>query len=230
MTNKKLSNTRNVGNNASVTIEIEVLNADSFSDLIKQRRPGHAYRPAKGTTRAISVSFKDMILLPLYAHESPGPVGQAIDRQIGGNLTESITAEEFDGTQGRSFVIDLEAAGLGSGNPRRIVAVGMGPRADCGQFSYCALAGTIISIAERHMNGNIIVPLQDLFDSKDERSVRQFVAVLTCRLEQHLNSKVEHGLLKRVRLLVDEGVKDAAVAALSSFGKPLCGVCSDPSF
>lgn len=209
-----------------VQISIEILNPDSYSDLVKQRRPGTKYRPANGKSRAIAVSYKDKIVLPMFENEPLGAAGKAIDNQIGGNLSATLQNEGFTGRQGESLTVNLEEAGFGSGNARRITLIGMGESSNQSQFSVCGLAGMIISGSQIHLDENVILPLEDLLKTPEE--ISHFVTVLCCRLEHHLATQVEHGLLKKIRVLVSSANAQPANEGVKRYHGRLCAVCSEP--
>lgn len=213
----------------AISISVEALAPESYTDLIKRRRPGHRYRPAVGEKRAISVSYRDLIVLTSFNGMPLGTVAAAIDTQLDGALSRAIDVANFQARQGETLVFDLEARGLGSGNARRILMIGLGDPALSGQFVYCGLVGCVINEAAALEAEQVLLPLTDLTVGTSALSMQRFTSILRCRIKQHLTTEVEHGRLKKVRLVVGDDKKDEAETGLQA-GPPLCRICADPTF
>jgi leucyl aminopeptidase len=212
---------------SSVAITVESLPASSYSDLIKRRKPGQKYRPAAGTDRAIQVGHKDLIVLTKFHNEEFGKVALAVDKQLDGALQEAVNASDFSGRQGETLLVQLEARGLGSGNARKVLLVGLGNRPNYGQLVFCGFVGCVLSESSTLEAEQILLPLADIAGT-DTAAPARLASVLKCRVNQHLATSVEHGRLKKIRLAVlpewHGNVEEALVER-----EQLCRTCSDPS-
>lgn len=216
-----------VGSN-SISISVEALAAESYSDLIKARRTGKKFQPAVGKERAISVSYKDLLVVTRFQGRSFGPAASAIDKKLGGALQQAVDDSAFQARQGESMVFELEARGLGSGNSRRILVVGLGDPALYGQFVYCGLIGCVIEESVNLQSEQVLLLLDDLHDATNRVSEEGFARVLSCRVAHHLATYAEHGRLKKIRLVVAPDVKERVEASFTA-SQPVCRICSDPS-
>lgn len=209
---------------SGLSFSVEVLGPENYSDLVRVRRPGSKFKPA----RAIAVSYKDLFVLTRFRGKPFGAIAAAIDSRLDGAIDKAIEADSFQSRQGETLVVDLEARGLASGNARKAVVIGLGDQSVYGRFIYCGLIGTVISQAAKLDAEQVMLFLPDLNGASDELSVKQFAAVLMCRLRQHLAADVEHGRLKLFRLVVSADMKEEIEAGLFE-REPLCRICVDPA-
>ncbi len=207
-----------------VSVTVEALDPNSYTDLIKRRKPGQKYRPAQGNERAIQVNYKDLIVISRFHNERFGKVGQAVDSQVEGFLQQTIDASDFTGKQGETLVVDLEAHGLGSGNARKALIVGLGNRPDCEQLVFCGFVSAVLKESAALNVEQVLLPLDDVASAA---TAARFASVLQCRTDHHLATAVEHGRLKKIRIVVAPESFAAAEAALRS-KQQLCRVCSEP--
>ena len=212
----------------SILISVEALASESYSDLIKVRRPGQKFQPAVGKERAIAVSYKDLIVVTRFHGQPFGPVASVIDHRLGGMLEQAVNSSSFQSHQGESLVVELEARGLGSGNARKILVVGLGDPAAYGQFVYCGLVGHVIKEATDLESEQVMLLLSDLNCGENRLSEERFAAILSCRVAHHFATLAEHGRLKKIRLVVAPDTKERVEACLTA-SVPLCRICVDPS-
>ncbi len=212
----------------AISISVEGLSEKGYSDLIKVRRPGKKYQPANGQERAISVSYKDLLVVTRFHGRAFGPVAAAIDKSLCGALEEAVENSGFQSRQGESMVFELESRGLGSGNARKILIVGLGEPVVCGQFVYCGLIGRVIEESVNLESEQVLLLLSDLTTTEHRVSEESFAKVLSCRLAHHIATQAEHGRLKKIRLVVAPDVKDQMEAGFTA-SQSLCRICSDPS-
>ncbi|MDZ4833899.1 MAG: M17 family peptidase N-terminal domain-containing protein [Candidatus Melainabacteria bacterium] len=212
----------------SISISVEALAAESYPDLIKARRAGKKYQPVVGNERAISVSYKDLLVVTRFHGRPFGPVASAIDKRLGGSLEQAVENSSFRARQGETMIFELEARGLGSGNARRILVIGLGDPALCGQFVYCGLIGCVIEECINLEPEQVILLLNDLQDNNIRVQEENFARVLSCRVAHHLSTQAEHGHLKKIRLVVAPDVKDRVEASFTA-RQSVCQICSNPN-
>ena len=212
----------------AISISVEGLSEGSYSDLIKVRRPGKKYQPANGQERAISVSYKDLLVVTRFHGRAFGPVAAAIDKSLCGALEEAVANSAFQSRQGESMVFELESRGVGSGNARKILVVGLGEPAVCGQFVYCGLIGRVIEESVNLDSEQILLLLTDLHNENNRFSEESFAKVLACRVKNHISTQAEHGRLKKIRLVVAPELQPGVDASFSET-ESLCRICANPS-
>ncbi len=203
-----------------VEITVEALAPDRFVDLIKTRK-----QLRTEAEQAISVSYKDLLVVTRFKAHPFGPVANAINKALDSLLDRAIEGSKFTARQGETLMVELESVDLPSGNARRILVVGLGEPKSCPRFQLCALFSCLINEATTADAEHIILPVVDLVSTA--REARALTSVLKCRIDQHLSSRVEHGRLKRIRLLVDTSMKEDAEAGLAD-EQPICKICSEP--
>lgn len=212
----------------SISISVEALATESYPDLIKARRAGKKFQPAAGTERAIAVSYKDLLVVTRFRGRPFGPIASAVDKKLGGALQQAVDDSGFRARQGESMVFELESRGLGSGNARRILIVGLGDPALYGQFVYCGFIGRVIEESINLESEQVILLLNDLHDQTNRVSEEGFARVLSCRVAHHLSTYAEHGRLKKIRLVVAPDVEERVETSFSA-NQPVCRICAEPN-
>lgn len=208
----------------SIAVSVEPLAESKYADLVRYRAPG----TKSAGKRAIAVSYKDLIVITKRHNEPLGALAAALDGRLNGAVSAAMDSANFQAKQGETLLVGLEERGLGSGNARNVLVVGLGDRNACSQFVYCGLVGCVLTQVPSIGCEQVILPLADLFDKSETDKFRHFGAIMHCRLGQQLLGEEDHGRLKKIRLVVDESVKDALEAGLAHETQ-VCRICSGPT-